>query len=111
MEMLEIADLKNRPFKELSGGQQQKVLLCRGLCAAGKAILLDEPVNGLDAASQEEFYALIRKLNLSGLAVIMISHDINRALTEGKHILHISENGYFYGTAADYALSNFGGAG
>lgn len=110
MEILEIGALKNRPFKELSGGQQQKVLLCRALCAAGKAMLLDEPVNSLDTASQEEFYGILRKLNQSGLAVIMISHDIDRALLEGKHILHISENGYFYGTAAEYAQSDFGGA-
>ena len=110
METLEIAHLKNRPFKELSGGQQQKVLLCRALCAAGKAMLLDEPVNSLDTASREEFYGILRKLNQSGLAVIMISHDVKRALSEGKHILHISENGYFYGTAAEYKKSNFGGA-
>lgn len=110
MEMLEICDLKNRSFKELSGGQQQKVLLCRGLCATGKAILLDEPVSGLDTASQEEFYALIQKLNRSGIAVIMISHDIDKALTSGKHILHISENGYFYGTPVQYIESGFGGA-
>lgn len=109
MELLEIEELKNRSFKELSGGQQQKVLLCRSLCAAGKAILLDEPVTGLDSVSQEEFYALIRRLNESGIAVIMISHDINKALVEGKNILHISENGYFYGRTADYLESGFGG--
>ena len=110
MELLEISRLKNRSFKELSGGQQQKVLLCRALCAAEKAILMDEPINGLDTTSREEFYALIRKLNDSGIAVIMISHDINRALKEGKHILHIFDNGYFYGTADEYAESGFGGA-
>ncbi|MBP3706715.1 MAG: ABC transporter ATP-binding protein [Clostridia bacterium] len=110
MELLEIGELKNRSFKELSGGQQQKVLLCRSLCATSKAILMDEPVTGLDSASREEFYALIRKLNLSGIAVIMISHDINKALVEGKNILHISENGYFYGKTIDYLESGFGGA-
>lgn len=111
MEMLEIEGLKNRSFKELSGGQQQKVLLCRGLLAAGKAILLDEPANSLDKASQEEFYAILKKLNQSGLAIIMISHDIDRALFEGKHILHISENGYFYGSTDEYRKSEFGGEG
>ena len=105
MELLELSELKNRSFRELSGGQQQRALLCRALCAADKVLLLDEPVTGLDSTAQNEFYRLLRKLHDSGMTVIMISHDIERALKEATHILHISDDGYFFGTAQEYCLS------
>ncbi len=102
MEILGISELRNTSFRSLSGGQQQKVLLCRALCAAKKVLLLDEPVTGLDSASQEEMYALIRKLHKSGMAIIMISHDVQRAVKEACHILSLSENGSFFGSDAEY---------
>ncbi len=102
MELLEISDLKNRSFKELSGGQQQKVLLCRALCAAQKVILLDEPVNNLDAVSQNEFYSLIKKINNSGMTVIMISHDVDRVAKDATKILNISNNGFTFMNAQHY---------
>lgn len=106
MKLLEIADLKNRAFRELSGGQQQKVLLCRALCAANKVLLLDEPVTGLDTAARDELYAIIQRLNAAGMTVIMITHDLPRAAMEASHILHLADNGYFFGTAAEYLASD-----
>lgn len=103
MELLGIADIAESSFSELSGGQQQKALLCRALCAAKKVLLLDEPVTSLDKAATEEMYTLIKKLNKSGLAIIMISHDISRAVSEAKHILSFTDNGFFFGTDCEYA--------
>lgn len=102
MRILDISDISEKSFSELSGGQQQKVLLCRALCAAKKVLLLDEPVTGLDAASTQEMYSLINKLNDSGIAIIMISHDINRAVSESKHILHLGDDGVYFGTNREY---------
>lgn len=102
MELLEIGDLKNRSFRELSGGQQQKVLLCRALCAANRVLLLDEPVTGLDSDAREELYSIIKKLNLSGMTIIMITHDLERAIKEAGSVLHLSDNGYFFGTTEEY---------
>lgn len=105
MKMLEIYDLKNRPFRELSGGQQQRVLLCRALCAANRVLLLDEPVTGLDALSRDELYKIIRRLNDGGMTVIMITHDLPRALDEAKSVLHLGEKSTFYGTVREYKNS------
>ncbi|MBQ8741310.1 MAG: metal ABC transporter ATP-binding protein [Clostridia bacterium] len=102
MKLLDIESLAEKSFSELSGGQQQKVLLCRALCAAKKVLLLDEPVTGLDQSSAEEMYALIKKLNKSGIAIIMISHDISRAVSEAEHILSLSDNSFFFGTDSEY---------
>lgn len=107
MELLEILPLKDRSFKELSGGQQQKVLLCRALCAADRVLLLDEPVTGLDIASQNELYALIKKLNHNGMTIIMISHDVRRSLCEADTILHIADNDYFFGTTQKYRATGY----
>lgn len=108
MQLLGIADIAEKSFSELSGGQQQKVLLCRALCAAKKVLLLDEPVTSLDETATEEMYALIKKLNDSGLAIIMILHDISRALNEAKHILSISDSTFFFGTPEEYSLQKRG---
>ena len=102
LKLLGIEALTEKSFSELSGGQQQKVLLCRALCAAKKVLLLDEPVTSLDGSAAEEMYTLIKKLNKSGLAIIMISHDIARAASEAKHILSLSNSGFFFGTDKEY---------
>ncbi len=109
MKMLEIYDLQNRPFRELSGGQQQRVLLCRALCAANKVLLLDEPVTGLDSASRDELYKIIRRLNDGGMTVIMITHDLPRALSEAKTVLYLGEGTSLYTTAEEYKNSTYGG--
>ncbi|MDO4608710.1 MAG: ATP-binding cassette domain-containing protein [Clostridia bacterium] len=96
MDILGIADIAEMSFTELSGGQQQKVLLCRALCAAKRVLLLDEPASSLDSAAADELYALIKKLNQNGLAIIMITHDIARAEREAKNILTLSHGGYEY---------------
>ncbi len=102
IKLLGLESIVEKSFSELSGGQQQKVLLCRALCAAKKVLLLDEPVTSLDESAAEEMYSIIKRLNDSGLAVIMISHDITRALGDAKHILSLSNNGFFFGTRQEY---------
>ena len=97
--------LSKRCYRELSGGQQQRVLLARALCAAEKMLLLDEPVSGLDPKATKEMYDLIAALNGEGITVMMISHDMDAALTYGSHILHIADS-IFFGTKEDYLNSN-----
>ena len=102
MKLLGIDDIAEHSFAELSGGQQQKVLLCRALCAAKRVLLLDEPVTSLDESAAEEIYGLIKKLNQNGMAIIMISHDINRSIRDAKHILSLSNGKYFFGDSEQY---------
>lgn len=107
MERLEIGGLANRCYRELSGGQQQRVLLARALCATQKILLLDEPVSGLDPKVTTEMYQLIQSLNKDGITIIMISHDINAAITYASHILHIGST-IFYGSKQEYLNSEVG---
>ena len=109
LELLGSSDLKNRSFQELSGGQRQRVLLARSLCAAERLLLLDEPTTGLDPLAIEEFYTLMDDLNRKRhMTLIMVSHAIREAVEHADHILHLSQDGNFFGTTQEYRDSAFG---
>ena len=105
MELLGVYNLRKECFRSLSGGQMQRVLLARALCAAGRLLLLDEPVSGLDISATADFYEAICKINQSGVAVIMVSHDIHTSLSVAKHVLKLGRGGeLFFGTPEEYEL-------
>ena len=80
LEELGIWELRNKCYRDLSGGQQQRVLLARALCATTKLLLLDEPVSGLDPKVTTELYRLIRKLNQSGVTILMVEQNARQSL-------------------------------
>lgn len=103
MALLGIAGLQKHCYRELSGGQRQRVLLARALCPAEKLLLLDEPVTGLDPYATAEFYNCIKEVNRTlGMAVLMVSHDMQNALKYASHILHLKKEQLFFGSVADY---------
>ena len=94
LKTLHIENLKNSSFGELSGGQRQKVLLARALCATRECLVLDEPSNNLDYDSKEEFYAVLKELHQKGLTIIMITHDLASHEVIGNKILHLDKDNY-----------------
>lgn len=109
LDILGIRDLSAVCFRHLSGGQRQRALLARSLCATGTLLLLDEPVTGLDPIATAEFYQLIRKINKEkGIAVVMVSHDIESAVGDASHILHLQEKMLFFGPSGEYKKSRVG---
>lgn len=109
MDLLHITDMAKRCYRELSGGQQQRVLLARALCASDKLLLLDEPVAGLDPKVTEEMYKIISDLNReSGIAVIMVTHDLYASLRDAGKVLHLAKTPLFFGTVSDYLRSPAG---
>jgi len=72
----------DQPVSELSGGNQQKVLLARWLCLDPTVLLLDEPTRGIDVGAKAEVQQLIDDLAQRGLAVVLISSDLEE-LVEG----------------------------
>ena len=109
MGKLGVLELKDRCYRELSGGQQQRVLLARALCAAGELLILDEPVTGLDPAAAQDLYRTLEYLNKKeGIAIVMVTHDIQNALQYATAILHAGHGQWFYGTTAEYLASPWG---
>ena len=103
MERLGISSLSKRCYRELSGGQQRRVLLARALCASRRLLLLDEPVAGLDPHATEEMYRIIEELNQEDqITIVMISHDTKEAINYASHILHIGNDSLFYGEKEAY---------
>ena len=66
----------NQPIRNLSGGNQQKVLLARWLCMDPKLVIMDEPTRGIDVGAKAEIEALIQELASNGISVLMISSEI-----------------------------------
>jgi zinc transport system ATP-binding protein len=109
MDRLGIGDLKERCFRELSGGQQRRVLIGRALCASRGALMLDEPAAGLDPLAAAELYALLQKINREmGVVIIMVSHDIDAAERHATKILHLQNRQCFFGTYLEYINSDIG---
>ncbi|PYE51938.1 sugar ABC transporter ATP-binding protein [Deinococcus yavapaiensis] len=72
----------DQKIRELSGGNQQKVLLARWLCMNPNLLILDEPTRGIDVGAKGEIQALIDELSRDGLGVLMISSELEE-LAEG----------------------------
>jgi zinc transport system ATP-binding protein len=108
LRLLGIAELKNRCFRELSGGQQRRVLLARSLCAAEKLLMLDEPFAGLDPLISAELYRLLAKISReTGMTIIMASHDTEASGYAAK-VLHLQKKQLFFGGMEDYLASETG---
>ena len=103
LKLLQIEKLQNKCFSDLSGGQRQKVLLARCLCATSKVLILDEPSNNLDSKSKQELYKLILKLNKEqGITIIMITHDLDHDNLIGNKILSLREDEIFFGSTKEF---------
>ena len=103
MKKLEIDHLAHKCYHELSGGQQQRVLLARAICASEHLLILDEPVSSLDVGAADEMYEVIKKLHDEGMTIIMISHDIEKALASADYVLHLgNQKALYYGKSKDY---------
>ncbi|MDP4507027.1 sugar ABC transporter ATP-binding protein [Nonomuraea turcica] len=76
---------------ELSGGNQQKVLLARWLAVRPKVLLLDEPTRGIDVGAKAEVQALIDELAEEGLGVLLISSDLEELVEGADRILVLRE--------------------
>jgi monosaccharide-transporting ATPase len=77
------ASSPDQPVRELSGGNQQKVLLARWLCMNPRVLILDEPTRGIDVGAKAEIQKLVDDLAVNGLGVILISSELEE-LTEGS---------------------------
>ncbi|MFC8711907.1 sugar ABC transporter ATP-binding protein [Streptomyces sp. NPDC057197] len=86
----------DQKVSDLSGGNQQKVLLARWLCLDPEVLLLDEPTRGIDVGAKAEVQALIDELAGQGLGVLLISSDLEE-LIEGSDRIVVLKDGRVVG--------------
>jgi manganese/iron transport system ATP-binding protein len=91
----------NRQISQLSGGQQQRVFLARALAQGGRLLLLDEPLNGVDANTQETICALLRRVRDDGGTVLMATHDLELAASWCDRLIMVNHAVIAYGTPAE----------
>ena len=98
MNRMEVADLSERNYQTLSGGEAQKVQMCRVLAQIGetsrdnpKLLLLDEPVSHLDIKYQHQLLKEAKELCKQNVAVLAVLHDVNLALKYADRILFMKD--------------------
>jgi ABC-type sugar transport system ATPase subunit len=79
------------PVRALSGGNQQKAVLARWLATAPRVLLLDEPTRGVDMGAKEEIYGLMRAIAATGVAILMISSELNEVLGMSDRVVVLRE--------------------
>ena len=98
LETMEIVDLKDRQVDQLSGGQQQKVMLARALATEPEVLLLDEPTNHVDVRTGSHFFELLKELHKK-MAIVVISHDIGAVSTTIDRIGCMNRRLYLHDSA------------
>ncbi|WP_289501287.1 sugar ABC transporter ATP-binding protein [Gloeocapsopsis sp. IPPAS B-1203] len=87
---IRLASLENRAL-DLSGGNQQKLLLARWLAINPKVLLLDEPTRGVDIGAKSEIYRIISDLAAQGMAILMVSSELLEIIGLSDRVLVMRE--------------------
>ena len=85
-------DFAHRQIADLSGGQQQRVFIARALAQQADILLLDEPLMGIDAASEQNIIEILRELVSAGKTVVMVHHDLSNVENYFDHIIMINKH-------------------
>jgi manganese/zinc/iron transport system ATP- binding protein len=82
-----IGDLSHRQIGQLSGGQQQRTFLARALAQQADVYFMDEPMAGVDAATERAIFLLLQELRNQGKAVLVVHHDLRTVPQYFDHVI------------------------
>jgi manganese/iron transport system ATP-binding protein len=92
LELVGLGEAARTPFGALSGGQRQRALVGRALAQEGDVLLLDEPLTGIDAPSQEAILAVLEAERQTGRTVLMTTHDLEQAARTCDRLLLLNRS-------------------
>ncbi|MCK5731187.1 MAG: ABC transporter ATP-binding protein [Draconibacterium sp.] len=95
LEEMGIYNIRNRAIGELSGGQMQRVFLCRAILSNPKVLILDEPDTFVDNRFEGELYEKLRLLN-EEMAIVLVSHDMGTISSYVKTIACVNGNLHYH---------------
>lgn len=106
LEKVGVLNLANRQFRELSGGQKQRTLIARALAGEPDVLVLDEPTNDMDIASEYAIMELLRDLHESQkVTIVMVSHLLNVVVNYAKIIALVDGGLKTMGSTSDVVTS------
>lgn len=91
LEQASLSELENRAIGELSGGQLQRVMLCRAIVSEPRLLVLDEPTNFVDNRFENELYNLLHHLS-EKMAIVMVSHDVGTISSVVRNIVCVNRH-------------------
>lgn len=108
MEIAGVTDYRGQLIGKLSGGERQRVFIARALAGEPQILFLDEPVVGVDIASQKKFYDFLSHLNSDlGITVIFVSHDVSVIAEEVHTVLCLNHRLICHGLPENYIKEEF----
>jgi zinc/manganese transport system ATP-binding protein len=94
LRLVKASSYAHRPIGQLSGGEQQRLLVAQALARRPEVLILDEPLDSLDLANQASIAALIADIARGeGVAVVMVTHDVNPILPYVNRVLYLGGGG------------------
>jgi ABC-type Mn2+/Zn2+ transport system ATPase subunit len=114
LEAVGMADLRNRQIGALSGGQRRRVFLARALASEPQLYLLDEPVTGVDAATEHDLAQILEREASAGKTIVASTHDLAAAATHFTDIVAVNRTVVAQGPASlvldqDVLMKTYGG--
>jgi zinc/manganese transport system ATP-binding protein len=106
MELVGAAEYAARPVGEVSGGEQQRLLIAQALVRRPELMILDEPLDSLDLPNQAIVAALVRRICTEhGVTVVIVAHDVNPILPYLDRVVYLAQGGAVSGTAEEVITS------
>lgn len=96
-----LTDLADRQIGALSGGQQQRVFLARALVQEAVVLLLDEPMTGVDQATEQTIDRLLRELRDAGATIVLTTHDLESAAEQCDLLAFVNQRLVAFGPPAE----------
>jgi zinc/manganese transport system ATP-binding protein len=98
IDLVGAADYANRPIGQVSGGEQQRLLIAQALIRRPELLILDEPLDSLDVTNQASVSALVQRVcRTQGIAVLMVAHDVNPILPYLDQVIYLAHGGAVMG--------------
>jgi zinc/manganese transport system ATP-binding protein len=106
IDLVDAAAYADRPVGEVSGGEQQRILIAQALVRRPAMLLLDEPLDSLDLPNQAAVAALVARIcQTEGVTVVMVAHDVNPILPYVDHVVYLGRGGAVSGPPEDVITS------
>ena len=106
IDLVDAADYADRPVGQVSGGEQQRLLIAQALARRPQLLVLDEPLDSLDLPNQAAVAALIEQIcSDQGVTVMIVAHDVNPILPYLDRVVYLGSGGAVSGTAEEVITS------